>query len=194
LAIQNQPCKSHTVHEDAQNRLLEGVTVSLLTSSYPMSLSRSFQHSILETAKLPTFQPCRPCSITGESVNEISHSPYLSLSLYTPLHHITTAEISQSIPSVRHDVGLRVQLFHQHNYLHTTSPATQLHTPLSDINYCNKISKCVGIPLIDDIRSAFEAFSLNTFLLHKSITVCVWFFYEFRYRKYKLLLKIGDVA
>jgi hypothetical protein len=120
-------------------------------------------------------------------------TPPTCLSLYTPLHHITTAEISQSIPSVRHDVGLRVQLFQQHYCLHTTSPATQLHTPLSNINYCNKISKCVGIPLIDDIRSAFEALSLNSFLLHKSITVCV-FFYEFRYKKDKLLLKLGDVA
>jgi hypothetical protein len=138
-----------------------------------MSLSRSFHQSISEPAKLPTFQPCRPCSVTGESVNEISYPP-TCLSLYTPHHHITTAEISQSIPSVRHDVGLRVQLFRQHYYLHTISPATQLHTPLSNINYCNKISKCVGIPLIDDIRSAFEALCLNTFLVHKCIKMWVF--------------------
>ena len=120
-------------------------------------------------------------------------TPPTCLSLYTPLHHITTAEISQSIPSVRHYAGLRVQLFQQHYYLHTTSPTTQLHTPLSNINYRNKISKCVGIPLIDDIRSAFEALCLNTFLLHKSVTLCM-VFYEFRYKKDKLPLKLGDVA
>jgi len=51
----------------------------------------------------------------------------------------------------------------------------------------------VGIPLIDDIRSAFEALCLNTFLLHKSVTLCM-VFYEFRYKKDKLPLKLGDVA
>jgi len=32
-AIQNQPRKNNIVHEDEQNHLLEGVTVSLVTSS-----------------------------------------------------------------------------------------------------------------------------------------------------------------